>query len=184
MLPPKKLYEDKSSDTLSPPVLISSSTTTTFSIKLHLILPKQDFTQQPNLHYSYFTPLTRILFNSISSSNLPLVSLASRSEGTVSHSDTIQTYIHSSHPVESPILTPRSIPIDEPSIVLPTQLYTSVYFLLLACPICHTFPYSFLHRSWHNHTHPLPCLRNDSNPILMFDTIPVTSSHTHTHITI
>ena len=95
---------------------------------------KQYSTQQPNLHHYYFTTVIHILFNSISSSNLPLISLESCSEATADPSSNIPTDIHSSHHVPSPILTPRNIPTDDTSIVLPTQLYTSVYFIISIMP--------------------------------------------------
>ena len=53
---------------------------------------------------------------------------------TVDPSGTRQTYIHSSCHVPSPILPPRKITTDDPSVVLLTKLYTSVYFIRANAP--------------------------------------------------
>ena len=54
----------------------------------------------------------------------------------------------------------------------------------LTCLIFLTIPYAFLHQSWHNQTRPFTPLRNDGNPILTFNTNPLTLSRTHPPITI
>ena len=154
-----------------------------FSITLHLILPKQYSIQQPNLYYCCFTPLPHILLYIASSYTLPLTSLESPREAKVSPSGTRPTEIHSSHPVTSQIMNPITIPTDDPSIVLPTQPYTSIYFLRSKIPhmayIPLWFPYNnhdpstcahslpseisiiqywlllHIHYLHHEHTHPL-----------------------------
>ena len=89
---------------------------------------KKNSTQHLNLNYYYFTALTHFLLNIISSFTLPLTSLESLNDAIVAPPSG-HTNIHAYRPVPSPILTPIKTPTDDPSIVLPTQLYTSVYFL-------------------------------------------------------
>ena len=134
MSPTKELYKHTSSDTFSHPILSIFSTTTAFLQNPTVYSSEKDSTQYSNLHHYYFNPLTHISFSSISSSTLPLTKLESLSEAIVSPSGNIPTVIHYPHHVLSPILNPSKILTDDPSILLPTQLYTSVYFPLSRSP--------------------------------------------------
>ena len=91
-------------------------------------------TQQPNLHQCYFTPIPHIILNVTPSSTLTLLSLKFTREATIAPLGTRPTGIRYSNIVPSPILTPRKTPTDDPSTILPTQLYPSIYFLRSSTP--------------------------------------------------
>ena len=95
---------------------------------------KQDSTQQPNLNHCYFTPLSHLLLNITSSYTLPITSLKSTKEATVDPSYNRPKGIYSFRPVLSPMLTPIKITTYDQITVLPTQLYTSIYFLFFVKP--------------------------------------------------
>ena len=104
---------------------------------------KQFSTHQPNLHKCKFSPLPHILLNITSSSALPITSLQFPIEATDSPSGTKPTGINYSRTMMSPILTPIKNPTDNPIIVRPPQLYTSVYFLRSITPHIPCIPLFF-----------------------------------------
>ena len=109
--------------------------------------------------YRYFTPLLHILFNIISSSTLPLISLESPIEAIVAPSDTRSTVIHSSHTLMSPILTKKKLP-QMNQMLYYLHNYALLYnFSVLARHICRKLPYDFLHQSWRNHMRPFTPLK-------------------------
>ena len=88
-------------------------------------------------------PTFHLLLNTTYSSTLPLTSFKSPIQSTVDPSGTIPTGINYSHPAPSPILTPIKTSTEYQSILLPTQLYTSIYFLCSRMPHMPYIPLCF-----------------------------------------
>ena len=97
---------------------------------------KKHYKKQPNLYHCYFTPLHHLLLDIIFSYTLPFTSLYLPRESTGAPPPPVSrpTRELSSNNVPPPRLTPRKTPTEGPSKVLPTQLYTSIYFIRYITP--------------------------------------------------
>ena len=134
MLPSKEISEDIISSPSSPPILSPYSTTTKFFQNPTAYPPKLHSKKQPNLHHCYFTPLTHLLLDIISSYTLTLAPLEIlRDSIDVSPGSIPKGFLYSHH-VLTPGLNPIKTPTEYPCTVLPTQLYASVYFLRSSTP--------------------------------------------------
>ena len=134
MSPSKELSEDTSYDPLSQPSFSPYSITTTL-FQIPKAYPTQKhYTKHKSLPYCYFKPLIHILLDIKPSYNIPLTSLELPIEAKGSPTGSIPTVVLSYHPVTLPGLTASKTPTKKTSTILPTQLYTYIYFIHYSIP--------------------------------------------------
>ena len=91
-------------------------------------------TKQPNLQHYYFTLLPNLLPYIIPSFPLPLTTPELPRDATYVPQNTSPKGVLSSNSVFTPGLITIKDPTEDPRSVLPTQLYTSIYYLRSSTP--------------------------------------------------